>query len=107
MKSAISVMLLNTIGHGMNDLYYKTENGEYKPLSSIESVNLTVSDEDLEKFSRIWHSETWECGVQIENPEEFEKKIIFGGDRGRYNGHILKKDGYLSERNGWIDEDTD
>jgi len=86
----------------MSELYYKTENGEFKPLGHLESVDLEVSDEDSEKFSRIWQSESWECEIQIENPEEFEKKVVFGGDRGRYNGHKLQKDGYLSPENGWL-----
>ena len=86
----------------MNNLYYKNADGEFKPLSSIESVNIEVSDEDLEKFSRIMKSETWECEVQIENPEEFEKQVVFGGDKGRYNGHVLHRDGKLTPENGWM-----
>lgn len=88
----------------MNNLYYMDSDGEYKPLASIDSVDLTLSDEEKEKFERLWKSETWECDIQIENQEEFEKKVVYGGDRGRYNGHILQKDGYLSPENGWMDE---
>ena len=78
----------------MNELYYKTADGEFKPLSSIESVTIEASDEDLEKFSRIWKSETLECTFQIENPEEFEKQVIYGGDKGRYFKCTKRGNGY-------------
>lgn len=87
----------------MNNLYFMDLDGKYKPVGHVEEVELTC-DGDPEEYSRLLKSETMEFTATIENPEEFEKHIVYGGDKGRYNGHVLHRDGYLSQKNGSIDE---
>ena len=77
------------------------ENGEYKPVGHIEECELLSADDNDVKDSFL-STEPIGITCQIENPTDFEKHIVYGGDKGRYNGHVLQRDGYLSPDNGWV-----
>ena len=83
------------------ELYYKNEDGEYKPLGHIEEISLSEEEADCDIKDRFLSTEPIELECQIENPTDIEK-IIYGGDKGRYNGHVLQRDGYLNPENGWV-----
>ena len=83
------------------DVYFMDENGEYKPVGHIEEGELlSANDNDVE--NSFLSTDPIEITCQIENPTDIEKHIVYGGDKGRYNGHVLQRDGYLSPENGWV-----
>lgn len=85
----------------MGKIYFGTVDGEeLRPLDTISEVEL--SDDKTEDFSHLKANEEFSCEFQIENVDKFEKHVVYGSDRGRYNGHVLARDGYLNEKNGWI-----
>ena len=86
----------------MKNVYFATADGDYKSIGHIEEMDLTVESEESEELSRFMSQEPIEITVEIENPEDIEKHIVYGGDRGRYNGHVLHRDGYLNGENGWL-----
>lgn len=86
----------------MKNVYFAMADGDFKPIGHVEEIDLTVESEESEELSRFMSQEPIEITVEIENPEEIEKHIVYGGDRGRYNGHVLHRDGYLNGENGWL-----
>ena len=86
----------------MGKILFGTMDGEMLgTLDTISEVELT-SEDNTEDFSHLKASEEFSCECQIEDMEKFEKHVVYGSDRGRYNGHVLARDGYLNEKNGWI-----
>lgn len=74
--------------------------GELDTISEIELTAESTEEDEMGFISRGTEEMTFEC--QIDDWEQFEKHVVYGGNKGRYNGHILKKDGYLSPENAWI-----
>ncbi len=82
---------------------------ELKKLGTVEEIELTTEEENMFEKERyaIWDSSEFSCEFQI-NPEsvkDIRKHIVYGGDRGRYNGYVLRRDGYLSPENAWFGKD--
>lgn len=92
----------------LSNVCFMDENGEYKPVGHIEEGELlSAKDNDVENsFLRtdpsFLSTDPIEITCQIENPTDIEKHIVYGGNKGRYNGHVLQRDGYLSPENGWV-----
>lgn len=86
----------------MENVYFATADGDFKPIGHVEEIDLTVESEESEELSRFMSQEPIEIAAEIEISEEFMKHVVYGGDRGRYNGHVLHRDGYLSGENGWL-----
>ena len=87
----------------MGEIYFGTIDGErLRSLDTISEVELTTEDDKTEDFSHLEANEEFSVECRIENVDKFEKHVIYGSDRGRYNGHVLARDGYLNEKNGWI-----
>lgn len=76
-------------------------------LGTIDECVLTADSEPEEDIKRRFYSEkdmTMSIDIEAESVTNIEKYIICGGDRGRYNGYRLKRDGYLSPENAWMGE---
>lgn len=86
----------------MEYVYFATADGDFKPIGHIEEIDLKVESEESEELSRFMSQEPIEFAAEIENPEEIVKHVVFGGDKGLYNGYVLKRDGYLNGENGWL-----
>ncbi len=84
------------------EVYFKVD-GEYKAVGHIEDRELSTEDADIK--DRFLSTEPIELDCQIENPTDIEK-IICGFDKGLYNGRVLRRDGYLSPQNGWLNGGT-
>ena len=84
----------------MENVYFATADG--KPIGHVEEIDLTVESEESEELSRFMSQEPIEFAAEIAIPEEFMKHVVYGGDKGLYNGYVLKRDGYLNGENGWL-----
>ena len=90
----------------MQEIYYGTADG-WQKLDSITEVELTPDEETEEELKKRFLSPDsieFSGTLDTERTERIAKQIVFGGDRGRYNGYILKRDGYLSPENAWIED---
>lgn len=90
----------------MNEIYFGTADG-WQKLGSITEVKLTSDEETEEELKKRFLSSgsiEFSGTLDTESTERIAKHIVFGGDRGRYNGYILKRDGYLSPENAWIED---
>ena len=82
-------------------LFGTADGKELAPLGSIDEVELSaeeipsgIATEDM----------SFSFELDSESTEKLEKYIIFGGNRGRYNGYRLRNDGYLNQKNAWMEE---
>lgn len=73
------------------NIYYQAENGEYKALNEVKDVDLTVDDDSEILIS----PEPVEITAET---AEFDLSVII--PQGYRNAEILKRDGYLSPKNG-------
>lgn len=90
----------------MQEIYVGTADG-WQKLDSITEVELTPDEETEEELKKRFLSSgsiEFSGTLDTESTERIAKHIVFGGDRGRYNGYILKRDGYLSPENGWTED---
>lgn len=85
----------------LESLYLMDENGEKHELGHIEEAELTTDSDEGEPLDHYFDSEPIELTAEFENPSDLEK-LVCGFDKGLYNGHVLKRDGYLSPKNGWL-----
>lgn len=88
-------------GRVMGNVYIETEDGRIEKLGEIECVDITPVEE-LKYYYASLKSESMSFECQIENFDEFEKQVVYGGNRGLYNGHVLARDGYLNGENAWL-----
>lgn len=93
----------------MSDLYYCVD-GEYKKLGRVDNIPV-LTDEELENdelAKRFIDSKSYE--IEFKGKFECEgnknpiRMIMSGGDKGLYNALTLKEDGYLSPKNGWVED---
>ena len=86
----------------MSKVFFGTLDGkEIGSLDTISEIELTSESTDDRRLTEVLTEEmTFSC--QIDDMEQFEKQVVCGGDRGRYNGYVLQRDGYLSPKNGWM-----
>jgi hypothetical protein len=86
-------------------LFSTTDGKELGRLDDISEIQLECPEDYSEKEKRYLkgYSQTFECTGDSESFVEFTKQVIFGGNRGRYNAYVLRRDGYLSPENGWLD----
>lgn len=87
-------------------VFYSDDGQEVLRIDNVAPCNLNYeppSDEDKIR-ARFYKDTEMSFEAKFDEPslENFNKYVIYGGDRGRYNGWILKRDGYLSPENGWI-----
>lgn len=88
-------------------LYASVDGGKLTPLAYIDegelSVESEVKDGTLKRYL-LSKELTIDCQLSEESVNNIEKYIVCGGDRGKYNGYRLKKDGYLSPENAWLEK---
>ena len=92
----------------LTDVLFSTLDGkEIGRLGHIEECELTAEPEPDDDVKLRYFSDkglTMTIPIEAESVKNIEKYIICGGDRGRYNGYRLKRDGYLSPENAWMEE---
>lgn len=76
--------------------YYEI-NGEYVPVKCISEVELTTETEELPEYFR---NTEFSADISLD-VDEFLKVVL---PRGYYNAYRLRKDKYLSEKNGLMKE---
>lgn len=86
----------------MNDVYYETPDGRVGKLGHVEEIELTAESVEEDYLDKTFSSETMEFSAVIEDKEQFIRNVVYGGDRGRYNGYVLARDGYLNGENAWL-----
>lgn len=87
--------------------FFVLQDGEYKPLGNISECDLSIEPTPEEEVlvKRFSSKDlTMSIDIAADSVVNLEKYIICGGDRGRYNGYRLKRDGYLSPENAWMEE---
>ena len=89
--------------------FYFERDGELESVGYVDAIEI-ISDEDDAEDEKMKYldSRTFYTSFTIDDKsvEEIWKYVVFGGDRGRYNGYVLHRDGYLSPKNAWIGGDA-
>lgn len=91
----------------MGDIYFGTYDGkEVHKLGYISDIEL-ASEESVDDVKRRFLDDRIEfsgCELQLKHKDGLDpwKYLASGGNRGVYNGLVLKEEGYLSSKNGWI-----
>ena len=95
----------------LNDMnFFVEKDGKYV---NVGYLNECWIDEESEQTAK---SQKYDAKMAYLGDKEFsfyftldqksEENLIkygfYGGDRGRYNGYVLHRDGYLSTKNAWI-----
>ena len=86
----------------MNDVYYGTPDGRVGKLGHVEEIELTAESVEEDYLDKYFSPETMEFSAVIEDTEQFMRNVVYGGDRGRYNGYVLARDGYLNGEKAWL-----
>lgn len=109
MRKRSSIMPIE-FGRLQDAQFYIEQDGELKPLGSLNEVELTTIEEDNTDNVQMRYLDTKPFSTSFtiddKSVEEIWKYVVFGGDRGRYNGYVLHRDGYLSPENAWMVEET-
>lgn len=90
----------------MSKLFFGSLDGRqlhpFNTIPEIDIVNSSVDpDENTMKFLNN-ESISFSLTFEEESVQNIMKHIVYGGDRGRYNGYVLRRDGYLSPDNAWM-----
>lgn len=88
----------------MGKVYFGTPDGKMLgTIGEIKDIDLTPEESGIDDMFK-GGSESFECEIEIKAKGGLDpfKYLMSGGDKGRYNGMVLKEDGYLSPENGWI-----
>ena len=94
----------------VSGLYFSIDGKEFGKLGEILEVELTAEKEpEADVGKNFYNSKEFSCEFQMSETEteNMMKYIVYGGDRGRYNGYVLHRDGYLSPKNAWIRKGID
>lgn len=77
--------------------FYENEN-DFVEIGEVKDIDLTCDEAECE---RLFNPEPIELKGEIQGDmEDLLNRIVLG--QGRYNAMRLKKDGFLSPKNGWI-----
>ncbi len=86
----------------MSDVYFSTPDGRVGKLGHVEEIELTAESVDEDGLDNYFSPESMEFNAVIEDTEQFIRNVVYGGNRGLYNGYVLARDGYLNGENAWL-----
>ena len=90
--------------------FFVGKDGEFVNIGHLRECELSEESEQNEN-SKGYDAETaylgsqeFSCSFTLDqkSEERLIKYVVYGGDRGRYNGYVLHRDGYLDPKNAWI-----
>lgn len=82
-------------GHGR--IFIEAGNGVYTPLGEVTEADLTCGYDEQEEYKHYYDKEsTYEFEFKGDF-DEFYRAVL---GKGYYNAMVLKRDGYLSPKNG-------
>lgn len=84
----------------MDKLVFGTADGEViDKLGSVNESELTVNEDESRNF---FTDKTYEASMEF-TCDPFRAFL----PQGMYNAYVLKRDGYLSPKNGWFGDEED
>ena len=90
--------------------FFVEKNGEFVNIGYLHECELGEESERNENSKgydakkAYFGSQEFSCFFTLDqkSEERLIKYGVYGGDRGRYNGYVLHRDGYLSTKNAWM-----